>query len=68
MKIIDKIIQQSYAPEDKSVLWYDGQNLKINRSGKWESIIKNNATGDTAIIDSLYSAGLNEDFNEDFSI
>lgn len=44
VKIIDKIVQQSYTPEYTNVVWDDGEELKINRLGKWESVIKNYAT------------------------
>lgn len=36
-KEIDKIIQSKTAPKSNNVLWDDGENLKINRNGKWES-------------------------------
>ena len=36
-KIIEKIVQSKYSPKDTNVLWDDGENLKINRNGKWES-------------------------------
>lgn len=36
-KIIEKIVQSKYPPKDSNVLWDDGENLKINRNGKWES-------------------------------
>lgn len=36
-KTIDKIVQQKTTPKDKNVLWDDGENLKINRKGKWEN-------------------------------
>jgi hypothetical protein len=36
-KEIDKIIQSKTAPKNNNVLWDDGENLKINRNGKWES-------------------------------
>ena len=32
-----KIVKSKTAPVDKNVLWDDGENLKINRNGKWES-------------------------------
>lgn len=32
-----KIVKSKTAPVDKNVLWDDGENLKINRDGKWES-------------------------------
>lgn len=34
---IDKIIKSKYPPKDKNVLWDNGENLMINRNGKWES-------------------------------
>ena len=37
IKRIDKIIQSKTAPENNNVLWYDGENLKINRNGNWEN-------------------------------
>lgn len=37
-KEIDKIIQSKTAPKSNNVLWDDGENLKINRNGKWESV------------------------------
>lgn len=40
-KEIDKIIQSKTAPKSNNVLWDDGENLKINRNGKWESIGSN---------------------------
>ena len=36
-KEIDKIIQSKTAPKSNNVLWDDGENLKINRNGKWEN-------------------------------
>lgn len=39
-KEIDKIIQSKTAPKSNNVLWDDGENLKINRNGKWEDTIK----------------------------
>lgn len=36
-KRLDKIIQSKTAPKSNNVLWDDGENLKINRNGKWES-------------------------------
>ena len=36
-KEIDKIIQSKITPKSNNVLWDDGENLKINRNGKWES-------------------------------
>lgn len=38
-KEIDKIIQSKTAPKSNNVLWDDGENLKINRNGKWENAI-----------------------------
>ena len=35
-KEIDKIIQSKTAPKSNNVLWDDGENLKINRNGKWK--------------------------------
>lgn len=40
-KEIDKIIQSKTAPKSNNVLWDDGENLKINRNGKWNSIGSN---------------------------
>lgn len=37
--MIDKIVKQKNAPKDKSVLWDDGVNLKINRNGVWENVV-----------------------------
>lgn len=37
-KIIDKVVQQKSAPNDKNVLWDNGENLNINRNGNWESV------------------------------
>ena len=37
-KEIDKIIQSKTAPKSNNVLWDDGENLKINRNSKWESV------------------------------
>ena len=50
--IIEKIIQQSTAPKDKNVLWDNGEELKINRRGVWESTNKGGTPveGDTSII------------------
>lgn len=50
--IIEKIIQQPTAPKDKNVLWDNGEELKINRRGVWESANKGGASveGDTSII------------------
>lgn len=50
--IIEKIIQQSTAPKDKNVLWDNGEELKINRRGVWESANKGGTSvdGDTSII------------------
>lgn len=39
-KEIDKIIQSKTAPKSNNVLWDDGENLKINRNGKWGDTIK----------------------------
>lgn len=39
-KEIDKIIQSKTAPKSNNVLWDDGENLKINRNGKWEGVVK----------------------------
>lgn len=39
-KEIDKIIQSKTAPKSNNVLWDDGENLKINRNGNWESPVK----------------------------
>lgn len=39
-KEIDKIIQSKTAPKSNNVLWDDGENLKINRNGKWEDTTK----------------------------
>lgn len=39
-KEIDKIIQSKTAPKSNNVLWDDGENLKINRNGKWENTSK----------------------------
>lgn len=38
-KEIDKIIQSKTAPKSNNVLWDDGENLKINRNGKFENVI-----------------------------
>jgi hypothetical protein len=38
-KEIDKIIQSKTAPKSNNVLWDDGENLKINRNGKWETVV-----------------------------
>ena len=38
-KEIDKIIQSKTAPKSNNVLWDDGENLKINRNGKWKSAV-----------------------------
>lgn len=38
-KEIDKIIQSKTAPKSNNVLWDDGENLKINRNGKWDSVL-----------------------------
>lgn len=43
-KEIDKIIQSKTAPKSNNVLWDDGENLKINRNGKWESASKENSS------------------------
>lgn len=50
--IIEKIIQQPTAPKDKNVLWDNGEELKINRRGVWESTNKGGTPveGDTSII------------------
>lgn len=50
--IIEKIIQQPTAPKDKNVLWDNGEELKINRRGVWESANKGGTSvdGDTSII------------------
>lgn len=34
-KIISKIISQSLPPSSIDVLWFDGDNLKIFKNGKW---------------------------------
>ena len=49
-KEIDKIIQSKTAPKSNNVLWDDGENLKINRNGKWES-----AGGGTPMINITYA-------------
>jgi hypothetical protein len=43
-KEIDKIIQSKTAPKSNNVLWDDGENLKINRNGKWESASKGSSS------------------------
>lgn len=48
-KRIDKIIQSKTAPKSNNVLWDDGENLKINRNGKWENA--NNAETNNLSID-----------------
>ena len=49
-KEIDKIIQSKTAPKSNNVLWDDGENLKINRNGKWE-----NTGGGTPMINITYA-------------
>lgn len=44
--IIEKIIQQPTAPKDKNVLWDNGEELKINRRGVWESANKGGTSVD----------------------
>lgn len=48
-KIIDKIVSQSFAPQDTNVIWDDGKELKIYRQGKWCSITKEYATEEFVI-------------------
>ena len=46
-KIIEKIIQSKYPPNNTNVLWDDGENLKIVRNGSFENVtstIKNTDT------------------------
>ena len=43
-KQIEKIIQSKTAPKSNNVLWDDGENLKINRNGKWESVLNSKNT------------------------
>lgn len=50
-KEIDKIIQSKTAPKSNNVLWDDGENLKINRNGKWENA--NNAETNNLDIDPI---------------
>jgi hypothetical protein len=38
--MIDKIVQQPYTPNDKNVIWDDGETLKINRNGIWEDVVQ----------------------------
>lgn len=46
---MNKIIQSKTAPKSNNVLWDDGENLKINRNGKWENV--NNAETNNLGID-----------------
>lgn len=38
MEIIERIIRSNTEPSNTNVLWDDGENLKIYRNGKWESV------------------------------
>lgn len=53
-KEIDKIIQSKTAPKSNNVLWDDGENLKINRNGKWETTTSNSDN----ITEELKDAGI----------
>lgn len=57
-KIIEKIVQQSTAPNSVNVLWDDGEGLKIFRNGKWKYII--NYDIDTTMSDTSANAVQNK--------
>lgn len=43
MKIFDKIVYQSCAPDNKNLIWFTGTDLLHCINGKWESIFEHNA-------------------------
>lgn len=49
-KEIDKIIQSKTPPKNNNVLWYNGENLKVNRNGKWENVVASSSGGAGNII------------------